>query len=297
MLPEGLTILAGSPKTGKSWLALSIAIAASCAGKIFGELPVLQYETLYISLEDTPRRLQSRLKFLGANPSEKLHFVNSWEQGNKGLEQLELWKIVYPNTKFIIIDTLQAFRGMNTTGLQSYAEDYDCISSLKRISDSIQTPIFCLHHTRKMRSRDPADMVSGTLGITGAADTIWVLTRKRKNPEASLFVTSRDFEEQKVILKFVDQVGWTYCGDSTEYVLSKQRQEIINIFKESSDDLSPKDINDVLKKNINTIKSLIRKLEEEGFLIKVTYGKYRYNKVVNSVTGVNSCNTVTGVNS
>src|SRR5207253_2368842 len=79
LIPEGLTILAGRPKTGKSWLALHIAIAVATGGAVLTSSPVESGPVLYLAMEDTRRRLQKRLsKLLQGPPPEQLHIRTRW---------------------------------------------------------------------------------------------------------------------------------------------------------------------------------------------------------------------------
>src|SRR5262249_58141949 len=58
ILPEGVTVLAGKPKLGKSWLALNVALAVAGGGVALGAVRVEGGLVLYLALEDTRRRLQ-----------------------------------------------------------------------------------------------------------------------------------------------------------------------------------------------------------------------------------------------
>ena len=57
LLPEGLTILAGRPKQGKSRMALNIGAALAAGGKALGWIPVEQCGVLMLALVDSSRRL------------------------------------------------------------------------------------------------------------------------------------------------------------------------------------------------------------------------------------------------
>src|SRR5690606_4426019 len=59
LLPAGLTILAGRPKLGKSWLALQMTAAVG-AGQTVLDQPAEGGRVLYLALEDTPGRLKDR---------------------------------------------------------------------------------------------------------------------------------------------------------------------------------------------------------------------------------------------
>ena len=76
-----------------------------------------------------------------------------------------------------------------------YGNDYDDISSIKRIADEYNISIILVHHLRKLKDGDdPFNEVSGSTGIIGAADTNYVLKRKRNGNAATLLACGRDVE-------------------------------------------------------------------------------------------------------
>ena len=93
IMPEGLTLLAGKPKLGKSWLCLSLGIAKACGGVALGTIQVAHSEVLYLCLEDPARRLQGRLHIqmaLGEPWPAELTFdtmesCHRWAMSNGGL--------------------------------------------------------------------------------------------------------------------------------------------------------------------------------------------------------------------
>jgi predicted ATP-dependent serine protease len=60
-VPEGLTILAGRPKIGKSWLALEVCLGVAGDYTVLGGSQPVPGDVLYCALEDNPRRLQKRI--------------------------------------------------------------------------------------------------------------------------------------------------------------------------------------------------------------------------------------------
>ena len=71
LLVQGLHILAGAPKTGKSWLALWLCQQVAGGEKVWGH-PTQQGTVLYLCLEDGYHRLQDRLLDITEDPSENL---------------------------------------------------------------------------------------------------------------------------------------------------------------------------------------------------------------------------------
>ncbi len=205
LLPEGLTILGGRPKQGKSWLALLLGWAVAGSYELDGRLghpgPVL-----YLALEDTDRRLQGRLRRLqgglGWEPPARLTMNTDWPRSPAGLFFIGEWLEARRDEplKLVIVDTLARFREPQKGNGNSYAEDYAALGDLKRMLDHYQASGLVVHHTRKLRAQDPFDELSGTLGLSGSADTIWVLDRERGAESAKLYATGRDLADATVPL-------------------------------------------------------------------------------------------------
>jgi RecA-family ATPase len=181
LLPEGLCLLVSRPKLGKSWLALDIAIATAAGRFVLGTLkPQVPGPVLYLGLEDGKRRLQRRLTkllpaFNGIWPPG-LTFACEWPRSDEGgLADIEDWikdrheKSQHP--RLIVVDTLALFRKL-ASGKQAYQEDYTTVAELQKLASKYNITIIVVHHDRKTGADDVFDTVSGTLGLTGAADTI-----------------------------------------------------------------------------------------------------------------------------
>lgn len=276
LIPAGLTVLAGAPKIGKSWLSLCLGLALSSGGYALGKVQVEQAGAVYLALEDTARRMQSRLNCLEINPGSDMHFFFEWERGELGAEQLDVWLELNPNIKLAIIDTLQRFRAPAASSSNIYAADYEAVVRLKQIADKHNIALIVVHHTRKGVATDPLEAVSGTFGITGGADTIVTLTRARGEADAKLFITGRDVEEQELALNLNMPVGWELLGEAREYEITKERREILEAFAQSNEPLSPKEVAEMLGKKTGSIQRLIGKLVSEELLKNISYGKYIY---------------------
>lgn len=197
LFKRGTYLLAGSPKVGKSFLVIQIAYHVSTGIPLWG-YPVHKGTVLYLALEDTLQRLQSRsYRMFDADGNDNLHFAISAGQIGSGLDtQLKNFIREHPDTSLIIIDTFQKVQdGENDN--YSYANDYKVIGALKEIADSYGVGMLIVHHTRKQKAEDILDMVSGTNGLAGAADGAFVLLkRKRTDRTATLETIGRDQAEQ-----------------------------------------------------------------------------------------------------
>ena len=111
LLSQGLHILAGSPKVGKSWLALWLAVTVAKGEAVWG-MGVKQGTTLYLCLEDSTLRIQNRLFEITEDAPASVHFTTNSDTLGKGLEeQLRAFLSEHPDTVLVIIDTLQMIRG------------------------------------------------------------------------------------------------------------------------------------------------------------------------------------------
>ena len=108
----------------------------------------------------------------------------------------------HPDTKLVIVDTLQTVR--QSSQKSAYASDYHDVRAFKGLADHFGIAVVLVHHQRKMDDPDPFNTVSGTNGITGAADTTMVLDRRRGDKRAVLRVTGRDVIERELVLEFND---------------------------------------------------------------------------------------------
>ena len=215
LIPEGLHILAGAPKIGKSWLALWLCLCVS-QGQPLWNFAVTQGEVLYLSLEDSYRRIQSRLFDLTDNAPQTLHFAILADTLKHGLEQqIEQFLTEHPATKLVVIDTLQRVR---STGSDSnlYANDYQDVGLLKQLADKQHIAILLIHHLRKLHDDDPMNMISGSTGLSGAADSTFVFQKNSRLANvASLHCTGRDIPDRTLKLEFGEEDHvWKLLEDS-----------------------------------------------------------------------------------
>lgn len=201
LLYPGTYIFAGAPKLGKSFLMAQLAYHIS-TGTPLWNFDVRKGTVLYLALEDDYHRLQERLyRMFGTESANNLFLSVSAGQLGSGLdEQLTRFMAEHPDTKLIIIDTLQKVREVGGDNY-SYANDYEIITRLKKFADSYGICLLLVHHTRKQNSEDKFDMISGTNGLLGAADGGFILRKeKRTSNSATLEISGRDQPDQKIYL-------------------------------------------------------------------------------------------------
>lgn len=228
-LPMGTSILSAASKIGKSWLVLDMGLKIA-AGVPFMGKQTTQTGVLYFALEDSLPRLQSRMEKLlnGSEAPDGFYFaVDAPTMDNQFLDCVKAYLDEDPTIKLLIIDTLQKVRGQARHGEQAYQQDYREMGLIKKFADQHGISVLFVHHNRKMKDdSDPFNMISGTTGIMGAADTALVITKKkREDKEATLHITGRDVEQSDLEIWFDSEwCRWELVGTAKEVKDEKQRQ-------------------------------------------------------------------------
>jgi AAA domain len=278
LIPEGLSIIAGRPKVGKSWLALDVCIAVASGRYCLGERKPTQGDVLYAALEDNPRRLQRRIDKLlspfGASWPERLTLATSWRRLDQGgVDDIRQWIASATEPRLVVLDTLAGVRPIRTNN--GYTEDYESLATLHRLANEAGIAIPVLHHTRKMEAEDPIDTVSGTLGLSGCADTILVLNRSSQG--TTLYVRGRDIEEAEHAITFdKHSCRWTVLGDANEIHRSNERGRILAALDDATELLTPGEIAIAAEMPRNNVDRLLGKMVRDGEVVKVGRGQYRH---------------------
>jgi hypothetical protein len=279
IIGPGLTLFAGKPKIGKSWLCLDIGLCVAASRYCLGDLLCERGAVLYLALEDNHRRLQKRIRKLLPNveswPAD-FHYVTEWPRADEGgLDWIRSWCETSENAKLVVVDVLAAFRSQKNSQQTNYESDYLCIKGLQNISSETGVAIIVVHHTRKASADvDLLDTVSGTLGLNGAADTALVLDRDSIG--CRLHGRGRDVEEiDKAVTFNPETCRWLITGDASEVRRSDERSAIVDALLEADEPLSPADVADILGTPRNNTKQLLHKMAKAGEVRKLPgRGKY-----------------------
>lgn len=301
ILPAGLTLLAGKPKTGKSWLAYDIAYAVATGTAALTTSPARQGDVLYLALEDNERRLQLRLKNLrqdrqdAASPA-RLYLNTQCPRLDQGaIENIRNWLHAHKDTSLVIVDTLAKLRAQRSKNSDLYGDDYAASSALKQLADEFGISVLVVTHNRKADAEDPMDLISGTLGLAGGADGVLILRRKRGDKSAALFVTGRDIEEEKDYGIEFQGCRWHVVGDARTVQLSAQRQSVIGLLKSTNQPMTVAEITAGIGGNNSATRKLIYRMHQEGDLTQAKDRKhYSLSSCPSSDTGPTSHMSPTG---
>lgn len=228
ILPEGTSIISAASKIGKSWMVLDMGLSIATGSPFMGH-NATKCGVLYLALEDSLSRLQDRMEKIlaGSNAPAEFFFATEAPTLDNGLlDALDSHLQQYPETKLIIIDTLQKIRGRALPRESSYEQDYREMGAVKAYMDKKGVSVLFVHHNRKMKDEDdPFNMISGTNGIMGAADTIWAIIKgKRTDNEATLHITGRDVEQSDTVITF-DKSTWKWKPVGAVELIAAQRDK------------------------------------------------------------------------
>lgn len=281
LVPEGLAILAGKPKLGKSFLSLQMCEAVGSGdGKVLGVDEVEVGDVLYCALEDSRRRLHDRLHKMhpwGGAISDRIHFATEWPRIGEGcIEALESWCDEHPQARLIILDTWRAIKPI-ASGRGGSAYDEDATGAAPLLEFAKSRPglaIIVVHHVRKMDADDIFDTISGTHGLTGIFDTLMVMARHGEG--VKLAAQGRDLEEyEKALDRDRLTGGWSIKGDAREIAKTTERQEMLDALADANGEpLALASIASAVGKKKDTTRRLLAKLIDEGRVAQPKYGKY-----------------------
>jgi hypothetical protein len=278
IVPEGLTLLVGRPKIGKSWLLLDtgVAVADEAPRYVCGNRPA-HGDVLYLALEDNKRRLQWRIrKLLGEAPwPERLRLHTSWRRLDQGgAEDIEAWCDSVPEPRLVILDTLAACRPHQAGNRSGYSEDYDALKAVQALAGERGLGVIAAHHDRKMGADDPIDRISGTLGLPAIADTALVLTRSSDG--ITLYGRGRDIEEFEYAVAFEkEECRWRLRGDAEEVRRSDTRKAILSALPETGDVMGPTEIAKAAGRDDAATRQALGRMATAGEVVRTSRGKYR----------------------
>jgi len=275
VLPEGLTILAGKPKLGKSWLALDMALAVAGGGSVLGR-ECQPGPALYLALEDNQRRLQRRMNIIEPHlswPSD-LELNTRWPRLDAGgIKTIVEWITTRQGARLIIVDTLAVVRPQQKAADSMYSSDYGALRGLHQIASKHNLAVMVVHHLRKADAEDPFDTVSGSTGLTGAADSTLILTRREADGGAVLLGRGRDLEDFERGLEFDKPTcRWRDVGDPVEAFASDTRQAIFTAIKAGKH--TPGAIAEAADITDDNARQTLRRMVRAGDITKEARGLY-----------------------
>lgn len=275
LLPEGLTILMGAPKLGKSWLTLDIALGVARGGEVLGQT-CDQGGVLLLALEDNERRLQDRLRKIAGESDwpEALAYSTDWPRLNAGgIEAIESWIDTALNPRLIVVDTLAMVKPAATGKGNAYEQDVAALRPLHQLASARRVSVVVVTHKRKMEADDPLEGISGTNGLTGTADTTIALIRGTGPGEGILYGRGRDLAELERAVMLKD-CRWTINGEPLEANKGDTWRQIMRAVREGHG--TPAEITEATGIEGATVRQQLGRMVKQGALTKTGRGEYTF---------------------
>lgn len=280
ILPIGATLFVGRAKDGKSLAMWNLGMAVVEGGWAFGRYRAQQGDVLYLALEDGERRAKKRLtdqmQAMGMTTPPPCLSLVLWDAPRlgEGLEEaLTQWLDTHNEAKLIIIDILEKVRPRRIRNGSVYQDDYLALSPLQRLAQERGIAIVIVHHANKGKAHDFRDVVSGSMSLAGAADTLWVLQRLAGEADAVLRVTGRDVETLDLALHFKDGF-WTVLGNAEEYRLSQASKAVLEALQCAGKPMTPQQLAKALGVLEGTMRQRLKRMAERGEVLNLGDGRY-----------------------
>lgn len=288
IIPEGLAVLAGKSKMGKSWMALNLALAVSQGGFALGKIPCDAGSVLYLAMEEDYTQLQDRLRIMlrGEAPPQGMS-ISAVEDRDlwripEGLLGIAGWLDRTPDARMVVIDTLIKVLPERKANADLYHHDSNIIAEIAQMAKRQHVAVLALHHFRKAPTDDWVDGLLASTGLAGSADTLLGLFRERLKADAVLKTTGRRIKEQELAMQWAEDVGsWSLVGTVEDIKRDSLKGKILEVVRTNPDTTPTSVYNRLLETgnadagSYDTIKRTMLRMAVAGELQSTGNGKYR----------------------
>lgn len=289
IMPEGFNLLTAPSKKGKSILALQLAHSVAHGIPALQSIQTQKCNVAYFCLEDSDRQVQSRYNKLNLPLPENMMFTFDLPTSDrstciKAMDQF----LEEHEVKFVVIDTIGRLRPSGKRqGGTLYDEDTDFYGAFRSMAHKHNACILALHHTNKgLKSNDPFDKISGSMGVMGATDTAMMFESDPNGDgfDRILHIRGKDVEEQSLALKSIDNYQWEMIGNAIQLAKTQAQKEIFEVLRQSKTAMKVKEIQNKIGKTQSATSKLLKTMKQEGLIISPEYGKYWTNPYNNQLT-------------
>jgi len=285
ILPAGVIVIAGKPFAGKGLLVLRFVLECARGGEVFG-VECEERDSFYLALEDGDRRIQERCDDLlfGEEIPARFDYLTQVEPGHL-IPTVAAWLLTHEDG-IVVIDTLGKVMEKPQKGESPYDRDYRIMGMLTTLAKEYPGCTVVVNtHTRKAKAEDFVEMVSGTNAITGAADTVLVLDRKRGTAEGTLYITSRDLDEAEYALILKRPEGWRLDGGDTLGMaaleaerrnsrLDDRSQSVVGCVNKHPDGITPSEVATACGISLAQANVYLKRNTDSGYIKRLRRGVY-----------------------
>ena len=279
LMHEGMLLLGGKSKRGKSWLMFDLAIALAVHRAAFRHFPCPQgMPVLYLALEDGRARLQNRARLIQPNlaTADQFHLRYTFPSLSEGGIELLAREIEQYHYGLVVIDVLARVEKAGAKGEKNYHEVYEMFAPLQELRKHHPFCLAMLTHLRKQDAEDVFDSLHGSVAYQGAQDVLWVLERKPKDDFAFLHIRDKDADDQTIALRFVEG-HWEYVGEGEEYEVTRDERKVLKVLAEEKREMG---IPEILKAagfpetRYGYVRKLLVAMVKNDLIHRTQHGKY-----------------------
>ena len=238
ILPEGLVCIAGRPKAMKSWLMYKLCFCVENGLNFLGH-KVEQGNALYLALEDSKRRLKERAFKMGHEKNKNFPTTDiEAPYLGMGLEEdLQKWIDGVSKPKLIVVDTLARVKA--AVGFKkgtAYDIDNELLRKLQHLAITNGVCIAFVTHLSKATQDYNFDKITGSVGLQGMTDAMWLIDRGDNSPNASITGRGRDILDFEYAVKWNDEtMTYDYMGNKVVIEMNENRKLILDAMKSLKD--------------------------------------------------------------
>jgi AAA domain len=279
LMHEGMLLLGGKSKRGKSWLMFDLAIALAVGRSALRHYACPHKRpVLYLALEDGRARLQGRAKAIQPNlaTADHFHLRYTFPALTEGGIEALAGEIQQYGYGLVVIDVLARLEKSGIKGEKNYHEVYEMFAPLQELRKQHPFCLAMLTHLRKQDAEDVFDSLHGSVAYQGAQDVLWVLERKPKDDFAFLHIRDKDAEDQTVALRFVHG-HWEYLGEGEEFEVTRDQRKVIKVLSEERREMSVQEIlkaADFPDAKYGYVRKLLVTMVKEDLIHRTRHGKY-----------------------
>jgi len=290
IIPEGLTVLAGDPKVGKSLVAVDICSAIASGEYSFGNRKCTEGVCLYVSLEDPERRVKARIKQQCNLWPDRFKLLTGGisQLGDGFYRQMDEMMLLWPDLRCVIIDTMAFVIPSKPQGVSDYDHIYKYLDPLHRWCINNHISIILITHTTKARIQDGENPFSGIIGsvaIQGCSDSMIMLRKNHAKeglvakdpdvPDGFLHIQGRELGSDLYAMEFDDEgLKWAIIREAEVSDVTKNPNYLLIADCLKDEAKGPKAISSECKINVATVKTCITRMIDKNILVKVSKGKY-----------------------
>ena len=285
---QGVILLTGQPKVGKSYAMLNLAIAAchGPGGKVWGYFEMGEkVNTLYIAMESSYNEIKERMKQLspGSIPPSNLHFMEieagyDFRLDEEGLSSLR--KTVQSlDIGLVIVDTWQRACPIIEGKGNAFQNEHKYLQDVYNWAKILGISLIIVHHTRKSKDEfSPMNEISGSMAFQAVPDTL-ALIRNVEDTQKNVLIHARGMQELEfgieVDVRKPGVVSYEELNESNSMQSQRTSDLILSAFTNTVEQLSPAVIAERIERKPNSIVASLKRLAEKGAVEKVGHGKYR----------------------